>query len=230
MNDERKNNIKFLVVIILLIVIILLLLFFTRFGRIQNDYYLLPTGNVDVFDIDINCSCKDSSCTPYDKDGNVIPTFNEVTDKDVLGKVFVDDINGNYVYQQNLKIFTNSAFYYTEKIAPGVSNTYNFVVHNSMDYKLKYYIVMNEETEYFINLKYRLKRNGEYVIGDDSNWVGADKLKTEFSKIDIMSSDKYALDWKWEYSDGVDSLDTSAGENMTSQYKLNIKFYFEETE
>ena len=231
MEEEKKKNTKFWIIIILLIIIILILLFFTRFGRIQNT--LIPTGNVDVFDIDINCNCTSKDdCTTTDEDGNIItiPTFNEIDDNKVLEKVFVDDKNGDYVYQQRLQIFTNSAFKYTNKIAPGVSNTYNFVVHNSTNSKLKYYVEMYEETEYPINLKYRLRRNNTYVIGNNNTWVTAAELKTEYSKINASSSDNYSLDWQWMYDDGKDTEDTIAGENMDSEYKLNIRFYFESIE
>ena len=229
MEDRRKRNTLYWIITILLIIIILLLLFFIRFGKIR--YSLVPTGNVDVFDIDIRCNCagKDN-CVTTDDDGNtvVIPTFNEDKDKKVLGNVFVDDVNGNYIYQQKLRIFSNAAFKYTDKIAPGVSNSYHFVVHNSTNAKLKYFIQMYEDSEYFVNLKYRLKRNNNYVIGDDNKWVTASDLQTEFSNINMSSSDSYSLDWKWEYDDGVDEMDTLAGREMDSLYKLNIRFYFEE--
>ena len=253
---EKKNNIKFWIIILLLIIIILILLFFTRFGKIENN--LVPTGNVDVFDIDINCNCKNndtcyndtnnrddisnsntnststdsgnSSSTEVYNNSKTFPTYDEIKYKDVIGTIFVDDNSGNYVYQQNLRIFTNSAFEYTNKIAPGVSNTYNFVVHNSTNVKLRYYVEMYEESEYSINLKYRLRRNNSYVIGNNNTWVSASELKTEFSKINASASDNYSLDWQWMYDDGKDNDDSVAGENMTSAYKLNIRFYFEQVE
>ena len=218
--NNNKNNTKFWIIIILLIIIILILLFFTKFGKIQNN--LIPTGNIDVFDIDIGCNCCE-----IDKD---LPTFNEETDNNILGRVFVDDINGDYIYQQKLSIFTNAAFKYTDKIAPGVSNTYNFVVHNSTNAKLRYYIEMHEDTEYPINLKYRLRKNNSYVIGNDKTWVTANELKTAFNKIDANSSDSYSLDWNWMYEDNNDIQDTFVGENMNSTYKLKARFYFEQIE
>ena len=228
MNNDKNGNFKYWTIIILLIIIILLLLFFTRFGKIQNQYMLIPTGNVDVFDIDINCNCSFDKCEYVDNDGNEIPVFDPENNKPKYGEVYVDDKNGNFVYQQNLKIFNNSAFHYLDKIAPGIANTYNFIIHNSTPSELKYYLEMNEESEFFINLRYRLRRNDSYVIGDDNNWVTSSELKTEFKNIKSLVSDKYSLDWKWLYEDDKDNLDTFAGENMTSKYKLNIRFYFEE--
>ena len=87
---------------------------------------------------------------------------------------------------------------------------------------------MYENTEYSINLKYRLKRNNTYVIGNDNTWVSANELKTEFNNINANASDNYSLDWQWVYDDGKDNEDTVVGENMTSNYKLNIRFYFEQ--
>lgn len=228
MDNDKKNSLRFWSIIILLIIIILILFFFMNFGKIGNN--LIPTGKVDVFDIDVECDCQeDGKCTTYDEYGNkiTVPVFNKLANKNDIGRVFVDDKNGDYIYQQTLEIFNNAAFQYTSKIAPGVSNTYHFVVHNSTKMKLRYYVEMYETTEYKVTLKYRLKRNNNYVIGNDKKWVTANELKTEFSKINAYTSDNYSLDWKWEYEDGKDKEDTLAGENMTSKYKLNIRFYFE---
>lgn len=107
--------------------------------------------------------------------GKEITRYNTNTDQSTVGRVFVDDKSGDYIYQQNLNIFNNSAYQYTNKIAPGVSNTYHFVVHNSSNINLKYYVEMYEDSEYQVNLKYRLKRNNNYIIGNDNTWVTADE-------------------------------------------------------
>ena len=117
-----------------------------------------------------------------------------------------------------------------EDINEHLNNTYQFVVHNSTNKKLNYYVQMYEESEYDINLKYRLRRNNDYVVGDDNTWVTANELKTAFSKIDSSSSDSYSLDWILEFNDDKDAEDTLAGSNMESNYKLDIRFYFESIE
>jgi hypothetical protein len=229
----KKKMIRFLITIII-IIIILLLLYFIKFGKIEENI-LIPTGNVDVFDIDvrIDCKCdKDEKCVPdkptgrdTDTDENyAIPTWNEEEDIDVIGRVFMDDDNGEFIYQQNLKIFTNPAFEYTNKIAPGSTNSYYFSVHNSTNQKLKYYLNMFDQSEYKVNLKYRLRRNNKYVVGDNNTWVSADKVITDYSNISSGGTDSYILDWKW-FDDDVN--DTIAGEKMTSEYKLNIRTHFE---
>jgi hypothetical protein len=221
-------------------------LYFVKFEKIQHE--LTPTGNVDVFNIDIDCDCDcDSNSDNNQKpnstsddtnnkkevivDGNggykVIPVYNEDDKKDYLGKIFISDKNGNYVYQQKLNVFENPAYEYTNKIAPGSHNTYQFIVQNSSEMDLRYRVEMYDQTQYKVNLKYRLKRNGEYILGSDNSWVTSSELITNFSRINSGTSDKYSLDWKW-FDD--DYNDTIAGKNMTELYKLYIRFYFEEIE
>ena len=86
---------------------------------------------------------------------------------------------------------------------------------------------MIEDSEYKINMVYRLKTGDRYVIGNDSKWVTADELETEFNNLKKYKSDSYSLEWKWLY-EGDDENDTIAGMNMESEYKLNIRVYFEE--
>lgn len=235
MMKESRHDKFYWAIIILLIIIIVILLYFNRIGQVVDKDYK-PNGNVDVFDIDVDCYCEDgcdnkggggkkrhSSDTNPDE---VVPTFDEDDDEEIFGIVFVDDENGDFIYQQNLKIFTNSIFEYDTMIAPGVSNTYHFVVHNSSDMDLKYRVQMYETSEYKVNLKYRLKRNNEYVIGDDTKWVSANELDISDLRINAGKSDSYSLDWKWDYNGGKDAEDTIAGQKMTSQYKLNVRFNF----
>ncbi len=261
--NNQKSKLFWIIPTVLLIIILILLSFYINFGKAEEPNYI-PTGNVDVFDIDISCNCdkndsvkaktniKNTSsnitknCVTTDRYGNKIsiPKYssstkennnsneNNTPDKkdDSDGKVYVDDIDGNYIYHKNLRIFNNSAFKYKNKIAPGTSNVYNFTVHNSSKMNLKYYIKMEEKTSYKINLKYRLKRNNSYIIGNKNSWVNANQLITEFNKINSKNSDKYSLDWKWEYDDGKDKQDTNVGENMDDAYKLSISIYFEQVE
>ena len=206
--NEQKKDKFFRIITVLLIIIIIILLFFSRFGKINN--YPVPTGNVDVFDIDVDIDYANVSHgnTNYNKDTSTNTAINIGTS-----------------YSKNIRTETSDNNQYTNKIAPGVSNTYHFVVHNSSKMELKYYVEMYENSEYQVNLRYRLKRNNNYVIGNDNNWVTADELKTAFKNIKDSSSDNYSLDWKWFDNDNV--ADTKAGKNMTSLYKLNIRFYFE---
>ncbi len=223
MEEKKKNkkNIIYWMIIILLIIIILILLFCDKFGKIGKCCQV-PTGNVDIFDINIGGICENES------KGDIYPVWINETDKNELGKIFVDDKDGNYIYHQNLNIFENPFYEFEDKIAPGVSNSYSFVVHNNSNVNINYYIEMYDKCDYDLDLKYRLRKNGDFVIGDNDNWVSTSELKTTISKLNANSNDNYVLDWKWEYESGRDDIDTYIGENMKDAYKLNIKFYFEQ--
>lgn len=233
---EEKRGYKAALVIILLLLTIALLMWLLL--RPQPSAKRIPTGNVDIFNIDVSCSCGpakkddkeddeddcDSAIISY---SGIINNHKNTTVRDE-GIVYVDDDNGWYIYQRDLKIFENAAFQYTSKIAPGVSNSYDFRVHNTTLKAINYSVNFEETSEYAVNLRYRLKREGNYVVGDDDTWVSAGELVSAMKYLSSNSTDNYTLDWEWPYEGGTDVADTEAGEEMTSEYSLGIKITFEE--
>ena len=227
---DIMENKKYKITILLLIILILLIIYFLKIGKVTEKEVIVPTGNIDVFDIGINCNCeKEEKCIYTDKNNKPIPVFKEEYvehfedyEGEVLGNVYVDDSVGNYVYLQRLEIFKNAAFQMEEKIAPGSSNVYQFVVHNSTNARIKYDINMIEVNDKNITMLYRLKKNDSYVI---SNWVSVNDLKNITSTLDSSNSDTYQLEWKWPY-EGNDNIDTLAGTSIDSNYKLNINVSF----
>lgn len=246
--QERRNYNRFLFAAVIILLVTVGVLLWLLLKPVPEPE-VTPTGNVDVFDIRIGVLCRykeGTACYEEDEDDfvpDITPgrqwsksynseekKINGKTDTDVEreGIVYVDDKNGRYVYQKTLKIFENPAFNYTSKIAPGVSNSYDFKVHNETDNAIRYDIQFAEESEYAINMLYRLKREGGYVIGGDSVWVSADELITTMKTLPMDSTDTYTLDWKWPYESDRDALDTQIGESMVSEYSLDIKINFEE--
>ena len=242
---ERRGSNRFLIVaVILLSVTVGVLLWLLLKPTPEPEQ--VPTGNVDEFDIRIGVLCRNedgSSCfddvddfvpdvTPGKRSGSKSDEKKingEIeTDIEKLGIVYVDDKNGQYVYQKSLSIFENPAFQYTNKIAPGVSNSYAFRVHNETDNAIRYSIEFEEDSEYAIDMRYRLKRGDGYVIGSDTEWVSASELISEMKELSIDAVDAYTLDWEWPYEGGHDALDTEIGEKMLSEYSLTIKINFEE--
>ncbi len=241
--EQKRKSWPLIAIIILLLLAIGVLLWLLL--KPQPEPAKVRTGNVDVFDIRISCLCKGKDgedCDDNDDDdetetpgengyknyaGSKINGRTDTTVDDD-GIVYVDDANGWYVYQNNLHIFENAAFEYTNKIAPGVSNSYDFRVHNETKKAVNYSIVFEETSEYAINMRYRLKRGGTYIIGDDDTWVSASELTSAMRYLSSNGIDNYTLDWEWPYEGGVDNADTEAGEKMTSEYNLGIKINFEE--
>ena len=236
---EEKRGYRAALIIILLLLTIAFLVWLLL--RPQSGAKRIPTGNVDIFNINVNCSCgpakkddKEDEDDCDDDDNSAIISYSGLinnrknTTVHDEGIVYADDNNGWYVYQRDLKIFENVAFQYTSKIAPGVSNSYDFRVHNTTLKAINYSINFEETSEYAINMHYRLKREGNYVVGDDDTWVSASELISAMKYLSSNSTDNYTLDWEWPYEGGTDVADTEAGEKMASEYSLGIKITFEE--
>ena len=193
------KNIKYLVTNIIILIILVLILFSCQRKNIYE-------SGIDVFNININ-----------DMKDNCKVTNNEV---------IINDDYGNYVYQYDLNIFKNTVFK-DNKIAPGMTGTYLFNVHNNSKMDIKYSILMNKISKYDINLKYRLKKNNKYIIGNKNTWVTVNELNTRELLLTHNNTDKYTLEWTWFDNDDLDSY---IGSNMTSKYLLNISFNLKEVD
>ncbi len=239
--EERKKRGSGLLIALILLLLLAVGVLLWLLLRPQPEPTKIPTGNVDVFDIRISCLCKGEDGEDCDEDETGTPgedgyknyagsKINGRTDTTIEddGMVYVDDINGWYIYQNKLHIFENAAFEYTNKIAPGVSNSYDFKVHNETKKAIKYTVNFDESSEYAVNMRYRLKRGGSYVVGSDSTWVSASELVSAMKYLPSDGVDNYTLDWEWPYEGGVDAADSEAGEKMVSEYSLGIKITFEE--
>ena len=138
-----------------------------------------------------------------------------------------DDGKVKYVVTKNKDIFEN-VYFDNRKIAPGVSGTYDFDVINNRKSKVKYKINSSNINSSNINLQYRLKRDNEYVIGNESTWVSISNLNLTNILLNSGSIHSYTLEWKWPYEGGIDNLDTQIGKEDTSKYELKISVYAEE--
>lgn len=215
--DSKKNSKAYLYIIIIMLLIIIFLLFYMReyIGRIG---YLTPTGNVDVFNINIDGNCKEEDCNQCNGE-HVFNENNDNSDNSDKTEYIIKDKDGNWIYQNELNIFSNPAYEFRNIIAPESSNVYQFILYNSNNNEIKYYINMEETNPYNINMMYKLKKNGSYIAGDKSNWVDVDELNTTLSSLHSKDTDTYSLEWKWVSS----SNDNDIGKSNDAQYALKIK-------
>lgn len=127
--------------------------------------------------------------------------------------------NGKQWTQSNeLNIFDNP-FFDNNIIAPGIKHRYNLKIENMSNKKIIYFIKFKEENDKQINLKYRLKKNNEYILGNNDEWVYIDNVTTNNFVLDKNSIEDYVLDWYWEDSD----TDTVVGKDKSANYKINIE-------
>ena len=227
---------------------IVLLTFFVSilyYGRIHH-FGQISTGNETIIGLKpVNDKKKNEVVS--EEDGYVGPRNNRKTNPIIKNKpkyksatnttntiknfkVWVDDKIDDYLAQTEIDIFSYSALTYhnttvvTDKIAPGVGNIYKFKVHNQSSFSVKYNLNMLETMQYDVNMKYKLKKNGNYVIGNATTWVEPSQLNLSNLVLSSNSFDSYELEWRWFDSPN----DNIAGINMTGNYTLNIKVDFEE--
>ena len=225
--QNRKERLFLIIILIIITIFVIIYLLISYFGRIEHKPKI-PTGNVDIFEIIFggNCvnSCKCNNCNNSniccDYCKNNCSCYSQNTESGIGNKVTVYDGDTEYSSNTPLNIFTQTAYYVVEdKIAPTSENTYQFVIRNRNDFNIRYSLKAEETNIYNINMKYRLKRNGYYVVGNDNKYVTADEIEQYNIQLADNTYDVYTLDWKWFEG----SNDTEIGEDISSYYKLNLE-------
>ncbi len=234
---------KIITITICIIIIILLLFFLVKHLGVINA--MIPMGNVDIFDInfieideenkeDIN-STNGTNDSNNNIENNISQEKFQVSISDNYnsenGKVnqeengvLIYDKNTQYTNKTKLKIFENKSYFVrNDRIAPGSQNSYQFIIRNNNDFAITYYFKINEENQHGIDMRYRLKCNGEYIIGNDQKWVTVEELTHDNINLANKSYNTYTLDWKW--FEGDNKTDTEIGKNIDANYNLNIEFF-----
>lgn len=221
--NNKNNKIIFLLVII---IIILLYLLIQKFGYLENQVMLIPTGNVDIFEIDCEC-CKDDKVV-FNEENNIIKDNKTVSkEKDDTNKNELDNnikdlvVYDNYKIWDNkeLRIFSNPAYEYQNIIAPGSFNSYAFVIRNNNNFDIIVDIEFEEMNDKNINMKYKLKSDGVYLIGNKDSYELIKNKKITQVKLSPKEQKSFILDWKWIDSDN----DTQIGIDAKANYKLSIQ-------
>ncbi len=204
---KYNKKIKALNLFFCILLIFLIYLLIHQFGLINDKKNKVPTGNVDIIDIDGDNITNDINENP-----------NNNIDKNKLDNNFI--VKDNYTIWSNkrLRIFSNQAYEYFSKIAPGVSNSYDFVIKNNNDFPVLVDISMKEVNPYSINMEYKLRSENSFLAGSSFKYVSVKKLSQKNIYLKAHSSKLYSLDWKWIDSDN----DTEIGEAVNANYKLLV--------
>lgn len=204
---KYNKKIKALNLFFCILLIFLIYLLIHQFGLINDKKNKVPTGNVDIIDIDGDNITNDINENP-----------NNNIDKNKLDNNFI--VKDNYTIWSNkrLRIFSNQAYEYFSKIAPGVSNSYDFVIKNNNDFPVLVDISMKEVNPYSINMEYKLRSENSFLAGSSFKYVSVKKLSQKNIYLKAHSSKLYSLYWKWIDSDN----DTEIGEAVDANYKLLV--------
>ena len=117
---------------------------------------------------------------------------------------------------ENLGIFKNE-FLKSNKIYPGISGKYEFKVENKSDFYINYKINMEVLSNYNVNLKYKIIKNGEYL---NTEYKYINEINIPNYDLANGSKDTYIIEWKWIDNDSADTL---AGQNADLvKYSLKI--------
>lgn len=134
------------------------------------------------------------------------------------GEVVADD-DYKVWDDMNLRIFSNPAFEFRNVVAPGSKNSYAFVVRNNNDFDILFDLIFKEDNINNINLRYKLRSNGSYLIGSEDEYVSIADKKINKIRLSAGSYQSFILDWMWVDSDN----DALVGFNPSSSYKLSIE-------
>lgn len=142
----------------------------------------------------------------------------EQTSSEIVDSIQIteNDIDINKI--EDLNIFCNPEFGEKKMIAPQSYSTYNFKIENVTNNNIKYNISMEEINRFNINMKYKLKLDNIYIIGNKDEWVDAEKLNINDVIVTADSRNIYTLEWYWADAEN----DTDIGKAVYAEYKLNI--------
>ena len=130
----------------------------------------------------------------------------------------ISDDSGDWKKDQKINIFTVAGLEY---VAPYDKGSYEFNVVNTRTKKISYQLLLEEDNVDKVNIKYRLKENGKYIIGE-SGWVYYNEIALEDIVLNAKETDSYQLEWMWVSENN--ELDTSIGEKEErSVYSVAIK-------
>lgn len=208
-NTNEKKVILYMVLIALILVYISL--FFIHDIVDKGAKSIKNTGTINYPDT----TTEDGNNGDGDVDG-----VDDVVDVvDNSNRVKVKEGQSEFNELKNLEIYTNHYFNDETIIAPGVKGTYTFTVENETNSNYIYGVFFTEQNDYNINMVYKIKLNGRYIYGSDSEWI----THQDFTILDLLlnsnTTDVYTIEWKWEDTD----YDTQIGKTDGANYRMNIK-------
>lgn len=125
------------------------------------------------------------------------------------------------IKNEELNIFRNEKFDGENKIAPKSKGVYKFCIENVTQENVTYNINFKEDTDYLVNMKYKLKIDNVYIKGNEETYININDLSVKDIIVLKDSINIYTLEWYWEDDD---YNDTYAGSKKIDQYyKLNLE-------
>ena len=122
---------------------------------------------------------------------------------------------------ENINLFKRVNGNGEKVIFPGDSGDYEFILRNTNSVPVFYSMKISEDNKDNINMKYRLKLNNVYIIGDENTYESIDKINLEEIKILENAKSLYTLEWKWETAEN----DADIVKEGLATYRIYIDIY-----
>lgn len=154
---------------------------------------------------------------------------NELKDDEDIDNIKLVKVswNGKEVTKNTeLDIFKNEKFNGQKIIAPNSKGSATFCVENTANTEMICNLKFTEETENPINMKYRLKIDNKYVVGNANKYEDLEKLNLKDILMQRKSINMYTIEWYWEDSDKEDT--EVAVQDEKQYYTLNFEISAEE--
>ena len=95
-----------------------------------------------------------------------------------------------------------------------------FGVKNVTNGDIIYDVGFTDQSNYLVNMKYKLKIDNIYIVGDENHYVSLDQMKVNDITVVNGSNNIFTIEWYWEDDDPRDVIVGMA--EPTQYYTLNL--------
>lgn len=202
--DENKSKKKLYMTVVILIIVFIIAAY--KLGKIihfdgsDSIYYVYNNILSDVFN-------------------NKIFT-NVNLDEFGIGMINVYQKDINVIKNTPIDIFNNEKYDGRKIIAPRSKGSAKFGVKNVSNGDIIYDVGFTDQSNYLVNMKYKLKIDNIYIVGDKDHYVTLDQMKVNDITVINGSNNVFTIEWYWEDDDPRDVIVGMA--EPTQYYTLNL--------
>ena len=169
----------------------------------------------------------------FNDDDSLIYMKNSILEQAFNNKIFTNIDSNQFVgminvYQKDINvtkdtpidIFNNEKYEGKKIIAPRSKGSAKFGVKNVSNRDVIYDIKFSDLSAYLVNMKYKLKIDNIYIVGDENHYATIDQMQVKDITVIDGSNNIFTIEWYWEDDDARDVIVGMA--EGTQYYTLNL--------
>ena len=169
----------------------------------------------------------------FNDDDSLIYMKNNILEQAFNNKIFTNIDSNQFVgminvYQKDINvtkdtpidIFNNEKYEGKKIIAPRSKGNAKFGVKNVSNRDVIYDIKFSDLSAYLVNMKYKLKIDNIYIVGDENHYATIDQMQVKDITVIDGSNNIFTIEWYWEDDDARDVIVGMA--EGTQYYTLNL--------